>query len=347
MEEHEDRVKENGRIISAPAEDFSILGFAKDAAELKEKLKQGKVYRLYDRFFKFLFGKLEHKHLFLSFVNSIIFPDGENTFADLKFVEREYVPPSYIADQKECRLDIVGKLACGRLINIELQVKSERDYIKRSVYYFTMLHAGQLTTGNDYGAIRDTISIHILGFNLFDDKYHAAGFRNSFSLRNDETSEKLCDDLSLIYLEMPKYIKLRKERTEPMNGLERWMCYFTGLEDDKMYDQMLEDPVIKEALSLEKLFIGDWQERMAYFLTFKAVTDAANREMSIRRDAIEEGREEGMAKGMEQGMEQGREKERAVTVRRMLSRGMSVAQIADIFEISDEQVCQLSEDRAG
>ena len=65
------------------------------------------------------------------------------------------------------------------------------------------------------------------------------------------------------------------------------------------------------------------------------------------QEGIVQGREKGREEGMEKGMEEGREKERAVTVRRMLSRGMSVAQIADIFEISDEQVCQLSEDRAG
>ena len=45
-----------------------------------------------------------------------------------------------------------------------------------------------------------------------------------------------------------------------------------------------------------------------------------------------------------QYMEQGMEKERAATVRRMLNRGMSVAQIADIFELSDEQVCRLAEE---
>ena len=89
---YEHSFEESGRVISAhEPESFSILGFARDEDELKEKLRQGKIYRLHDRFFKFLFGKIEHKHLFLSLVNNIVFPNGENAFADLEFIDREAI----------------------------------------------------------------------------------------------------------------------------------------------------------------------------------------------------------------------------------------------------------------
>ena len=40
--------------------------------QVEEDLEQGKIYRLNDRFFKFLFGREERKHLFLDLVNSLI-----------------------------------------------------------------------------------------------------------------------------------------------------------------------------------------------------------------------------------------------------------------------------------
>ena len=43
--------------------------------QIEEDLEQGKIYRLNDRFFKFLFGREERKHLFLDLVNSLVFPD--------------------------------------------------------------------------------------------------------------------------------------------------------------------------------------------------------------------------------------------------------------------------------
>ena len=40
--------------------------------QVEADLERGKIYRLNDRFFKFLFGREERKHLFLDLVNSLI-----------------------------------------------------------------------------------------------------------------------------------------------------------------------------------------------------------------------------------------------------------------------------------
>ena len=39
--------------------------------QIEADLARGKIYRLNDRFFKFLFGREERKHLFLDLVNSL------------------------------------------------------------------------------------------------------------------------------------------------------------------------------------------------------------------------------------------------------------------------------------
>ena len=272
--------------------DHSFLRFAKDEAELKAKLDQGKIYRLNDKFFKYLFGTPKHKSTLLSLLNSIVFPNGEDAFRDLTYIDREYMLSIY--GGKECYIDLLGRLSDGRQINLEVQVKNQADYTRRSVFYLTLLHSTQLDKGNEYGLVRDTISIHILDFNMFKDM---SSYRNSFSLRNDETSERLSSDLSLIYLELPKYKAQRYKLTGALSGLERWLFYLSGLEDEEMQEQLLSDPEINRALNLEKLYLGSYEERVSYIMSFKGMMDAENREKWVQRNAMENGMKKGIEKG--------------------------------------------------
>ncbi len=125
--EDEDRFYEQREIEA----EVPFLKFAKNEAELEAKLEQGKIYRLNDKFFKYLFGTLKHKRILLSLLNNIVFPNGENAFSDLAYIEREYMLSVY--GGKECYIDLLARLPDGRQINLEVQVKSQADYLRRSV----------------------------------------------------------------------------------------------------------------------------------------------------------------------------------------------------------------------
>ncbi len=57
-----------------------------------------------------------------------------------------------------------------------------------------------------------------------------------------------------------------------------------------------------------------------------------------REDGYEEGREAGRAEGIEKGIEKGIEVERKKTILSMYNKGYSTEQIADVLEISAEQI---------
>ena len=63
----------------------------------------------------------------------------------------------------------------------------------------------------------------------------------------------MCDDLTLLYLEIPKYAKNR----DPRSRLEYWLLYLAGMEAKKMPEAMVKDPMISQALDLEKLFLTE------------------------------------------------------------------------------------------
>ncbi len=270
--------------------------------QLQAEIKRGRVYRLNDKFFKFAFGRPDHKLLFLDLVNAIVFPDGKNAFVDINFVDREFSPLR--VDGKECRLDIVGILDGGEQINIETQVCNEGDYEKRSVCNWSVVHFTQLARGMMYIETKKTITINILAFDLFKSEPH---FRNSFSIRNDESGTLLCEDLCIIYLEIAKY---KRANRKPINKLERWMAYFAGLEGEEMAQIAEKEPMINTAIDIEKMFLMDHMQRLAYVMSWKDMMYEANRERRYQlgeEKALKRGLEEGLQKGLKQGLEQGLE----------------------------------------
>ena len=334
--------------------------------ELERDLEQGRVYRLNDKFFKFAFGKPERKALFLDLINSIIFPDSESAFTDITFVDREFSPLR--SKGKECRLDIVGTLDGGEQINVEVQVRNEGDYEKRSVCNWSIVHFSQFESGMMYVDAKRTITINILAFDLLKGE---PGFRNSYSVRNDASGGRLCEDLCIIYLEIPKY---RRAGRKPVNKLERWMAYLAGQEGEEMSKIAEKEPMIGTAIDVEKMFLMDHKQRLAYVLSWKEMMDEGNRQRrheleiekaqaEIKKVQAEKGKaqaekekaqaemEKAQAEkekarkeaqgAMQQGIEQGIEKGLAQTARKMLSHGMEMAVISDLTGFSEDELKEL------
>lgn len=64
-----------------------------------------------------------------------------------------------------------------------------------------------------------------------------------------------------------------------------------------MPEPMSRDPMIGQALDLEKLFLQSREERLNYLMSYKAMRDAMTMDETIRRTAMAEGRAEGRREG--------------------------------------------------
>lgn len=293
--------------------------------QLERDLNAGKVFRLTDAYFKFVFGREDRSALFIDLLNAIVFPDGERVFSKAEFLNREFSPER--VDGRGFRLDLVALLDDEEQVNLEVQVKLEFDYIKRSIYYLTLLHSGQLNRGKKYWEINRTISIHIVGFDLLRDE---TAFRNGYSLRNDASGKILSEDISLIYIELPKYVRQLKAGRKPINKLERWLGYLAGLEGEAMESIARSEPMIERALDVEKLFLMDYKQRIAYIRDIRAMLDEAYHDEGIKRYALEEGRAKGKAEG------------KAEVARNLLKLGESVDRVVMVTGLSDEEVRDLA-----
>ena len=108
-----------------------------------------------------------------------------------------------------------------------------------------------------------------------------------------------------------------------------------------MPEAMVKDPMIGQALDLEKLFLQSQMERYNYLLSYKAMWDAETNDEAIRRAALAKGEAKGRAEGEAKGRAEGEAKGRADTARRMLARGLSSEQIAEYTDLSLDEIKEL------
>ena len=312
--------------------------------QIDRDVSQGRVYPLADVLFKFLFGRPERAELFLDLLNALMFPNGERAFTQVAFIDREFSPVR--ASGRGSRLDIAARLD-GELVNLEVQVRREPGYLKRTLYYWSLLYSTSLERRGKYLDTVRTISLNLLDFELLPEEREC---RNSYSIRNDASGRPLCDDLQIVYFELPKDRRERKVGRRPRNRLERWLCYLDGMRGDEMERIAAMEPGIGTALDLEREFFQDRDQRLAYIVNLMEFWD--EEDISGRREeaALARGRAEGEAKGKAEGEAKGRAegeakgkaegeaKARADTARNLLRMGLELSQISEATGLSLDEI---------
>ena len=243
-----------------------------------------------DVLFKFLFGRPERAELFLDLLNTLMFPNGERAFTQVAFIDRERSPAR--ASGKGSRLDIAARLDV-EMVNLEVQVRHEPGYLKRTLYYWSLLYSTFLERRGKYIDTLRTISLGLLDFELLPEEREC---RNSYSIRNDASGRLLCDDLQIVYFELPKDRRERKAGRRPRNRLKRWLCYLDGMRGDEMDRIAAMEPGIGTALDLEREFFQSRDQRLAYIVDMMEFWD--EEDISGRREeaALAKGRAEREAK---------------------------------------------------
>ena len=100
---------------------------------------------------------------------------------------------------KQGILDVKVFLHDGTRINLEMQLRRQKFWEKRSLYYLAKMYVDVLLIGENFDRLRRCIGISILDFNLTeDDRYHSV-----YRMR-DETGKDYSDLLKLPIIELRK-----------------------------------------------------------------------------------------------------------------------------------------------
>ena len=115
--------------------------------------------------FKKLFGSEENKDLLMAFVNAVLEPEEKIIELTLK---NPYTLKRF-QQEKVSIFDIRAVAEDGRHLNIEMQITDQLGYEKRALYCWSRLYSDQIQEGVPYEALKKTIGIHVLNFNLLDE----------------------------------------------------------------------------------------------------------------------------------------------------------------------------------
>ena len=204
--------------------------------------------------------------------------------------------------QKLGILDLALTLNDDTRIDIEVQVRRQRFWIKRNLFYLSHLYADELWIGEDYGKLKKSITISILDFKLLQgQKYHSV-----YTLKDQEGGE-LTDLLEVHIIELCKVLTGE-------SAVDGWIRLFNAetKEELAMVKNLNQNAGIAQAIEvLERLGMNrslSWYWAQSQ----KARRDRAAEDAYIK--------------------EEGKAEERLALIKSWYGKGRSVSEIAELLD---------------
>ncbi len=316
-----------------------------------------KINRLNDFFFKNLMGDSKRSKLTLRFLNLILDRNGADAFTSVEFLNKEQEPLTL--DGKLSILDIKASVDNKTFVDIEVQVARENFFVKRSMYYLSRMYSEQAVKKQNYEDLKPVIGINLLDFRLFK---KAPKWHNRAKFILTETGQPITDCITLHFLELPK---LKYSDVKAVKKLDAWGAYFAGAPEEELEVLYMNEPLLKEAISYEKMFANNNDMYRKYQQREDAIRDENTKIIMSERRGIAIGKKQGIAIGKEQGITIGKEqgitigKEQGITIgeerqkqrekqrriaetkalaKKMLDDGMPISSIAKYTNLSIDEI---------
>ena len=259
-----------------------------------------------DLVFKKIFGTDENKDLLKSLINSIL---PENEKITTLTIKNPYNDADFIGDKLSI-VDIKATDEKDQWYNIEIQIREQGFFGRRSLYYWSELYSGQLFEAENFDKLNKTVVINLLDFDYFTDKRYVR--RCSFK---DFDTNELYSQLDYADIYFVELTKFDNELKHIKNTLDRWIVFLNKASEydkGKIPEELAEDEEIVKAVETVKKMYLNAKEREYYEGRKKLLRDDEGvimfREAKAKKEGIAKGRKEGMEKGMEKGRKEGMEK---------------------------------------
>ncbi len=230
-----------------------------------------------DIVFKKIFGTEQNKNVLKSLINSVLPKDEKIVEVTIK---NPYNETDFIGDKLSV-VDIKATDEKHRWYDIEIQVKEQKYYGKRAIFYLSEIYSNQLAESDSYDKLKKTIIISLLDFDYFlNDKRY---FRRC-CYKDFDTNELYPElDFADLY-----FVELRKFDNEYKNiktTLDRWITFLNRASeiDKDNIPKELQDPEIIQAINTIETMSLNAKEREYYENQKKVMRD----EMSVIQTAVE------------------------------------------------------------
>jgi predicted transposase/invertase (TIGR01784 family) len=267
-----------------------------------------------DLLFKLVFSDERNRRALIHLLSSVV--GFQVAGVDIRKTE---MTPEFVGG-KESRLDILATDENGTYYNVEVQKYTDENMPERSLFYWAEVYFKQLKKSETYDLLKKTICINILEENLFKDER----FWHTFHMRDDKTFEILSDKEEIHFLEISKAPKFSKE-----SPITWWLEFLKNPHSDAVKEIGEFEPAIKEAVQMFDIVSSDPNTQELLRMREKGERDF--------NSAVKNAKKSGEAEGRMEGRNE-REREMAL---KMLKKGSSIEDIADITELSVNEIKSL------
>src|SRR6185437_13773100 len=267
--------------------------------------------------FKKVFGSEDSKERLISFLNAIIQFENNAHIKDLTIVDPYNIPQ--LKGMKDTYVDVKAVLDNGLKVLIEMQVLNHDGFEKRILYNAAKNYSMQLVKSEQYHLLNPIIALTIVDFIMFEDTKKVI---SNFKLVEKEEFINYSDDLEMIFIELPKFIK---EQHELKDIKDQWI-YFIKNAGSLEYIPDNMSPLVNSAFNVSNT-AGLSPEELEIQYKKKEF-------ISIQKLSLQLAEQQGEAKGSER---------RTIEMAKaMLLKGVSLDIVASVSGLPQEILAKLA-----
>lgn len=188
-------------------------------------------------------------------------------------------------NQKGGLLDVLVLLNDNTKIDIEMQIRPQKFWIKRQLYYLTRAYSDDLGMGQSYDRLKKCIIISILDFNLSDD----AEYHSRYTLMDSNNREHT--DLLEVHV-----IELRKTLAEG-NPVNDWIRLFNAETEEDLTRMNTENKGVIKGMEIMRTLSLSKRIRYMFEQHLKEKRDRLAEDEYVRDMGKLEGKLEGEVSG--------------------------------------------------
>ena len=284
----------------------------------KEILERKYLPPTLDIVFQRLFGREESKEITKDFLEHILGKSIETIdLSKTKILERN--KPRDKQSILDVRAEINGEENC----NVEMQMVDHDALIARILFYWSKMFQGSIHKGDPYTKLKKTVSILIANFSikgLEELEYHT-----KWKIIEEKDRIIILTDLLEIHIiELPKI----QGREEEKDGLLDWLFFLKNPESERTKKGMEENEKIQDA-----------EKELA-----KLKEDEELEDLEFREWIAEMDRQASIDTAERRGKEKGEKEEKRNTARKLLKMKMSIQDIMQVTELTEEEIKQIQEE---
>ncbi len=271
--------------------------------------------------FKQLLGQEKNKHLTKGLLEHVFNLEIE----ELSFVNVEHQGQT-LEDRNaifdiQCRSKQIGDFI------VEMQVREQKHFSKRALFYSTFPITAQAPKGSWDFNFKPVFFLGLLNFKMQEED----GYIHRYSIREDNTGLQMTDALQFVFMEVGPF---NKQWKDCKSFEDKFLYYFKNLPTFVEKPDTGSDSYFEELIAAAELSNMTKAEREEYNLRLKIRRDNENCDAFAREKAITEGH----AIGIAEGRAEGRAEAHKEVATKLLSKGLSIAEISEITGLSKGEI---------